>query len=303
MKQINQTKRNAAGQRAFTLIELLVVIAIIAILAAMLLPALGRAKQKAQGIQCMNNHRQLGLAWRMYADDSSDRMVYASHDLNPANPLNQYAWVSTVLDFGPAQANWDPAADIKQRPLWPYSPNAAIYKCPSDRSYADAPSGPTPRTRTMSMNFFLGGYAGGDASLAGGIASGWGNKFPIYLKTSDLNNSSSAPGPSKTFVFLDEREDSIDAGNFMTVMAGYPIPPATASTPAVYKTGDIPASYHGGSGGFSFADGHSDLRRWLNDAKWPTMLSHAMLPDSNTGRPAPFSKDVEFLQDISARPK
>ena len=91
MKQINQTERNLTQRRAFTLIELLVVIAIIAILAAMLLPALSRAKQKAQGIQCMNNHRQLGMAWRLYAEDSSDRIVYASHDLNPANPLNQYA--------------------------------------------------------------------------------------------------------------------------------------------------------------------------------------------------------------------
>jgi len=302
MKQIIQTKQNAPKRQAFTLIELLVVIAIIAILAAMLLPALGKAKQKAQGIQCMNNHRQLGMAWRLYAEDNSDRIVYASHDLNPANPLNQYAWVSTVLGFGPAQSDWDVSVDIMQRPLWTYSPNAAIYKCPADRSFADSPTGPKPRTRTMSMNFFLGGYAGGDASLAGAIASGWGSKFPVYLKMSDLN-SGSAPGSSKTFVFLDEREDSIDAGNFMTVMAGYPIPPATASTPATYKTGDVPASYHGGSGGFSFADGHSELRRWLNDAKWPTMVLHGMLPDSNTGRPAPFSKDVEFLQDISARPK
>ncbi len=302
MKQINQTERKAAGQRAFTLIELLVVIAIIAILAAMLLPALGRAKQKAQGIQCLNNHRQLGMAWRMYAEDNSDRIVYASHDTNPANPLNQYAWVSTVLGFGPEAANWDVAADLMQRPLWNFSPNAAIYKCPGDRSYADSPNGPKPRTRSMSMNFFLGGYAGGDASLAGSIASGWGNKFPVYLKTSDLNNTTLAPGPTKTFVFLDEREDSIDAGNFMTVMAGFPIPPAAGNS-AAYKFGDIPASYHGQSGGFSFADGHSELRKWANDWPVPAMVSHGMLPDLFTGRPAPRSRDVAFLQDITARPK
>lgn len=301
MKQINQTEQKTTNQRAFTLIELLVVIAIIAILAAMLLPALGRAKQKAQGIQCLNNHRQLGMAWRMYAEDNSDRIVYASPDqLNPTNPLNQHAWVSTVLGFGPEAANWDITADIMERPLWVYAPNAGIYKCPSDRSYADSPSGPKSRTRTMSMNFYLGGFAGGGASLAGPIATGWGANYPVYLKTSELNNQTKSPGPTKTFVFLDEREDSIDVGNFMTVMAGYRNPPVL--DPA-FKFGDIPASYHGNSGGFSFADGHSELRRWLHDWPIPTMISHDMLPEINTGRAAPRSKDVLFLQDISVRPK
>ena len=301
MKQINQKERNLTGRRAFTLIELLVVIAIIAILAAMLLPALSRAKQKAQGIQCLSNHRQLGMAWRLYSEDSSDRIVYASHDLNPANPLNQYAWVSTDLGFGPAQADWDVATDIMQRPLWNYSPNAAIYKCPGDRSFADTPSGPKPRTRSMSMNFFLGGYAGGDASLAGGPAASWGSKYPIYLKMADLNSQAHSPGPTKTFVFLDEREDTIDSGNFMTMMDGYPTPTTTANSAAYKLWNDLPAAYHGRAGGFSFADGHSELRRWLEDSTMPAVVSHAPL---NMGvRPAPRSRDVEFLQDISVRPK
>lgn len=301
MKQNIQSDRNLTGHRAFTLIELLVVIAIIAILAAMLLPALSRAKQKAQGVQCMNNHRQLGMAWRMYAEDSSDRIVYASHDAGGANPLNQYAWVGTALGYGPAQADWDVTADIAQRPLWNYAPNADIYKCPGDRSYADTPTGPKPRTRSMSMNFFLGGFAGGDASLAGGSAATWGSKYPIYFKLSDLNSGSRSPGPAKTFVFLDEREDTIDSGNFMTMMDGYPIPPA-AGNPAAYKFwNDLPASYHGRSGGFSFADGHSELRRWLEDSTMPALVSHGLL--SMGVRPVPRSRDVEFLQDISVRPK
>ena len=117
--------------RAFTLIELLVVIAIIAILAALLLPALNNGKLKAQGIQCMNNHRQLALAWRMYAEDNHDVLVYASDD--PGDPyvnwqvLDQYAWTLTHMDFDPNnQGNWDINYDMVKRPLWPYtSKNAA----------------------------------------------------------------------------------------------------------------------------------------------------------------------------------
>ena len=121
-------------RRAFTLIELLVVIAIIAILAALLLPALTRAKLKAQGIQCMNCHRQLALAWRMYSDDYRDTLLFASGSMTSYQPG---VWMGGGLDFNGGNAsNWDPNVDIYRSPMWPYcGKNLGIFKCPADRSY------------------------------------------------------------------------------------------------------------------------------------------------------------------------
>src|SRR5882762_3296886 len=147
----------------FTLIELLVVIGIIAILASLLLPSLNKGKLRAQGIQCMSNHRQLCLAWRMYSEDNQERLLYASED--PYHPETTAAsWVTGTLDFNPGtQSNWDPDLTIKQSPMWHYcGNNLAIWKCPSDRSYVTVDDVQRPRVRSMSMNLFLGGWGGTD---------------------------------------------------------------------------------------------------------------------------------------------
>ena len=135
-----QVCRNSAGAKGharsgFTLIELLVVIAIIAILASMLLPVLGQTKQKAQGVLCMSNQRQVTLAWLMHAEDNEGRFAYAGPGITPG-AYDPNSWMSGWIDYDPAnRSNWDPTVDIYRSPLWPYCGNAVgVFRCPADYS-------------------------------------------------------------------------------------------------------------------------------------------------------------------------
>jgi prepilin-type N-terminal cleavage/methylation domain-containing protein len=273
------------GADGFTLIELLVVIAIIAILASLLLPALGSGKLKAQGLQCMSNHRQLALAWRMYSDDNRDTLLYASE--LPWDPTTfAQAWVTGTLDFNPGNAsNWDPNQNITKSPMWPYcANNLNIWKCPADLSYVVVNGVNVPRVRSMSMNVFLGGWAGTDG--------GWGpifGAYHIYLRQPDLFD----PGPSKVFVFLDMRPDSIDMGNFGTDMAGWP------NQPGQYGFYDLPGFSHHLACGFSFADGHSEIHRWRDGRTMPPLVSEGQVNDMFS---SPNNSDVAWLQDHASRP-
>jgi prepilin-type N-terminal cleavage/methylation domain-containing protein/prepilin-type processing-associated H-X9-DG protein len=295
--------------RGFTLIELLVVIAIIAILAAMLLPALTNAKQKAQGIQCMNQHKQLSLAWRLYAEDNGDVLVYAStggsgraglsQPVNTANPNlpDNFAWSGAHMTFNGADlANWDPTYDIMKRPLWSYTKSMTLYKCPSDRSTVTAFGSVRSRILTMSMNLYVGGFAPvpGTDPLPNGTDGNWpfAHPYRIYSKLTAINV------PSSVFVFLDMREDRVNWSNFMTDMTGY-----SPNNPAAYAfTSDLPGMYHNRAAGFSFADGHSEMKRWLDGRTTPALVAGGD-PLATSSTPAPNSPDVAWLQDHSTRPK
>jgi prepilin-type N-terminal cleavage/methylation domain-containing protein len=285
--------RLAAG---FTLIELLVVIAIIAILASLLLPTLSKTKLKTRGIECMNNHRQLTLAWKMYVDDNQERVPYASgfwpYSYEPD------VWVSGYLDWrNPTHpSNWDPERDIKRSPIWPYCGNStAIWKCPADQSRVTVNGQRLPRVRSMSMNIWVGGFRGTDGGLSGGFSGpgGWivgGSTWKVFLKTSDMID----PGPTRTFLLMDMREDSMDIGNFATDMSGWPDDPSKTS---FY---DLPASYHHRAGGLSFVDGHAEIKPWRDERTMPALIRDDFVPDAYL---SPNNPDIIWLQERATRRK
>ena len=246
------------GISGFTLIELLVVIAIIAILAAMLLPALSKAKAKAQGIYCMNNEKQLALCWQLYTDDFHDNLVH-NIGFAQAEWAPQNTWAYGNVSSLPDETN---GLLLTESLLGAYTKNLGIYKCPSD------PGNPvgSARVRSVSMNNYMNG-------IGGNIFS---NQFTAYRRDTDIKH------PDSRWVFLDERPTTIDDGYFEVIM----------QTPADYGAIDFdnfPANYHGLAGGFSFADGHAAIHKWM------TPLFQTA-PSINLGTAsAPNNTDYEWI--------
>jgi prepilin-type N-terminal cleavage/methylation domain-containing protein/prepilin-type processing-associated H-X9-DG protein len=303
MKRFISQKTLTFPQRnsAFTLIELLVVIAIIAILAALLLPSLQVAKSQSMGIKCMSNMRQMSLGWRMYAQDNREYVVLSS-PYNNTDSLNTYAWCQDDEDFSDNPKNYDPTVDITPRPLYPYIGSPLVYRCPADTSVINHGGQLLPRVRTVSMNFFWGGFGGIGAADGQGDSS-WGGLYPVYMKTTDVNNIAQSPGPVNTWVFVDERQDCINLGNFMTDMAG-----DTPNDPSQYAYNqDMPGMYHDLSAGFAYADGHAAIQHWLDLRSTPPYTTPSTAPDAvngpaANGLPVPRDVDVRWLQLHTVRP-
>jgi len=283
-----------ASSGGFTLVELLVVIAVIAILAGLLLPAVGRARMKAQGIQCLNHHRQLTLAWLTYAHDHADRIPAASPG-NFNKPDTMPSWMLGWLDMEPGnRSNWDVTQDIQTSPLWPYCGGAAgIFRCPADTSRITPVDGPwagrtLPRVRSMSMSLWFGGFGGALTYSEGATSPPW----RLYRRMGDLVD----PGPGMTSLFWDQREDTINYGNFLVDMSGWPEAPELTRWQV-----DLPGSYHGNAGGLSFADGHSEIRRWVDGRTMPPLRRGQSWVGGEYTLEQPHNRDIRWLQERATR--
>jgi prepilin-type N-terminal cleavage/methylation domain-containing protein/prepilin-type processing-associated H-X9-DG protein len=269
----------ANRSRAFTLIELLVVIAIIAILAALLLPVLNKAKARSLGIACTGNSKQLGLAWHIYTDDNSGRLVnngvfngwgtYSGPQTG--RPIETPNWVYGMMDWTTSPDNTNSQL-IASGQLFPYAQQVKIYKCPADQylSPAQTASGFGQRVRSVSMNMFVKG-----SSIPGEY---WLPGFTASTKESDLLT----PTPSQLWVFADENADTINDGWLHTSM----------DNPNEWN--DMPGSYHDGACPFNFADGHSELHKWQSSKTSPRVI-YQRIPVEDPG-----SVDIQWMFNHSS---
>jgi len=253
-----------------------VVIAIIAILAAMLLPALNQAKEKAQGIKCMSNMKQLAVCFVMYAGDNNDGVV--KNWILPSGLSSPAAWMSGDVSKTTGATNLN---DIVNNRLYPYNTSPGIYKCPTlnGRSMSGVPA--ASLVRSVSMNGRMGGADAADAARYGVVDTSGilGSGFPMFKKLAQIRS----PNPSQAFVFLDESLLTVDDAYFAVRLS-----PANTWQ-------NSPTVRHSRGSGFSFADGHSELWKWRS-------LSKEQGLDASATSPVNTVADLKKLQDATAVP-
>lgn len=266
---------------AFSLIELLVVIAAITILAGLLLPALGSAKSQAQKIHCLSNLRQLHLAWQLYADDHRGHLAPNGHSPLSGLERERPSWVGGWLDFEERldniDARWlmDPGYRHGAK-LAPYLRTSGVFKCPGDKSSVNYGGQLLPRVRSLSANCYMNGLE------TVGVNAFWqSDDYITFRKQEDLQRAD----PARMFVFIDEREDSINDGYFASDLR---------NQQALFTMVDFPASYHHRAANLTFADGHAESHRWTDPRTTPPLRRAVLLP---LNVPSVDNADLRWLQE------
>lgn len=264
------------GTLGFTLVEMTVVLAIVAIMLALLLPAMARSKGRAREVFCQQNQRQVYVSWRLYGDDHEDWLPA----VKPGSYAGPDRWISGWLSMSSSGDNTNTLflTDTAYAQIGSYVDNPATFRCPADRSTVSIRGRTLPRVRSISMNCWL-NYQG-DKYIGE-------DRFRVFRKYTDIHD----PSPSRLWVFIDEREDSINDGMFETNLR---------ATGKLAKLVDYPAGFHNRAGGITFADGHGEIKHWSDDRTIPALTARQIV---QLDVPSPDNPDVAWLQNHSSSPR